>query len=65
MRNIIDILDQTLTESVGLANRRPGEQFQNAQGDVLTFQRLDFFPDSGAFESPQLLSQATDTVTKQ
>lgn len=64
MRNIIDIVDKTLTESVGLANRRPGEQFQNATGDVLTFQSLDFFPDSGAFESPQLLSQAVETVAK-
>jgi len=61
MRHILNILQ----ESVGLANRRPGEQFQNSTGDTLTFQSLDFFPDSGAFESPQLLSQAIDTVAKQ
>jgi len=61
MRHILNILQ----ESVGLANRRPGEQFQNSTGDTLTFQSLDFFPDSGAFESPQLLAQAVDTVAKQ
>jgi hypothetical protein len=40
MREYLDII----TEGVGLANRRPGEKFANPQGDVLTFQSLDFFP---------------------
>lgn len=44
MRDLINIL-----ESVGLANRKPGEEFRNDDGDLLTFQSLNFFPEKGNF----------------
>lgn len=45
--NLIDIIH--LSEGVGLANRRPGEKFKNSVGDIVTFQELDFYPESGKF----------------
>jgi hypothetical protein len=41
-----------LTESVGLANRREGQQFTNEAGETLTFKSLTFFPAEGQFDSP-------------
>lgn len=55
MRHIIDIIDTALVEGVGLARRKPGEQFKNSQGDVVIFQGLDFFPDRGNFRTPEQL----------
>ena len=49
MRDLINILDSVLAEGVGLANRRPGEQFKNSVGDIVTFQGLEFYPPSGKF----------------
>jgi hypothetical protein len=51
MRNFLDIIDNVrpLDEGVGLANRKPGEQFKNSVGDIVTFQGLDFYPESGKF----------------
>jgi hypothetical protein len=49
MRDLINILDNVLAEGVGLANRKPGEQFKNSVGDIVTFQGLDFYPESGKF----------------
>lgn len=46
-----------LFESVGLANRKPGQVFQNPAGDELTFQSLEFYPDSGGAESAEELNQ--------
>jgi len=44
-------------ESVGLANRKPGQLFRNAAGDELIFQRLDFYPESGQADSFQDIEQ--------
>jgi hypothetical protein len=44
-------------ESVGLANRKPGQLFRNPAGDELIFQRLDFYPDSGQADSFQEIEQ--------
>lgn len=41
-----------LTESVGLANRKEGQQFTNDAGETLTFKTLTFFPAEGQFDSP-------------
>jgi hypothetical protein len=41
-----------LTESVGLANRKEGQQFTNEAGETLTFKTLTFFPVEGQFDSP-------------
>lgn len=60
MRDLINIL----TESVGLANRRPGDRFANEQGDVVIFSDLNFFPESGTYESDEELTQAIDTYAR-
>lgn len=46
-----------LFESVGLANRKPGQIFRNSQGDELTFQSLEFYPDMGGADSAEELNQ--------
>lgn len=63
MRELIERL--IFTESVGLANRRPGEQFKNDAGQVLTFQDLAFWPESGEYASLQLLNTAIDSAASQ
>lgn len=50
MREFIQIL-----ESVGLANRKPGDRWRNPQGDELIFSDLTFYPESGAYSvKPEL-----------
>jgi hypothetical protein len=61
MRDLLNILEDTLTESVGLANRKAGDQFTDAEGSELTFQSLDFFPERGKY--PDLAS--LDAALKQ
>lgn len=64
MRDILNQLD-TLNEGVGLANRNPGELYKNAQGDVIEFQSLNFYPTVGKFESEQELLQAVEQLDQQ
>ena len=66
MRDILNLLDTVvITEGVGLANRRPGEQFKNPEGDTITFQGLDFYPESGAVDTPSdLVGLKVDNVDK-
>ena len=59
MRDLINILDNVLAEGVGLANRKPGEQFKNSVGDIVTFQGLDFYPESGKFPPGEAMA---DTI---
>ena len=47
--NLIDLAQLPLTEGVGLANRKPGEKFKNSVDDIVTFQGLQFYPESGRF----------------
>ena len=50
MRDILNLLDSVvITEGVGLANRKPGDLFKNPEGDVIAFQNLDFYPNSGSY----------------
>lgn len=49
-----------LTEGVGLARRKPGELFTNPQGDTLTFQGLDFYPNVGTFNSTEEVEKAKE-----
>lgn len=70
MRDLLDLLDKValpLAEGVGLANRKPGEKFKNSVGDVVTFQGLEFYPESGRFATPEELQAGVDSVlaTKQ
>lgn len=63
MRDLLDCLD-TLVESEGLTNRKPGAVFTNSQGQKALFQQLAFFPaEGGAFDATQL-PQAIDDVEK-
>ena len=59
MRDILNIIDNItpLTEGVGLANRRPGEKFKNHVGDIVTFQGVEFYPESGKVDNASDLVQ--------
>lgn len=67
MRNLLDIIDnvQPLGEGVGLANRKPGEKFKNHVGDIVTFQGLQFYPESGKFPSLDDLANAVEDLKNQ
>lgn len=64
MRDLLNLIDTVLTEGVGLSNRKPGEKFKNSVDDIVTFQGLDFYPDSGAFPEAEIDS-AVDQVAQQ
>ena len=65
MRDLINILDSVLAEGVGLTNRKPGEQFKNSVGDMVTFQGVEFYPKSGAYADPsELVGAKVDAVDK-
>ena len=68
MRNFLDIIDNKsiVLEGVGLANRKPGEKFKNHVGDIVTFQGLQFYPESGKVNTPDELAKLkADTVDAQ
>jgi hypothetical protein len=65
MREFINIIDTALTESVGLANRKPGEKFANSVGDVITFQSLNFYPESGKFPPDDSMADAIANLKTQ
>ena len=60
MRELINLI----TESVGLANRKPGESFINSKGDLLIFVGLNFYPDSGKFNDHRDLQAQIDDIEK-
>ena len=63
MRDILNLLDSVLLESVGLANRKPGTQFANPQSDQLVFQSLEFYPaEGGAYPTKAEADAAVDQV---
>jgi hypothetical protein len=63
MRDILNLLD-TITEGVGLANRVPGQLFKNPEGDVIAFQNLDFYPESGSYRDLTDAEKAVAEVSK-
>lgn len=63
LRHLIETRIDSLTEGRGLAARVPGEQFKNAQGDVIVFQSLDFYPERGQFGSKEEMQAAIDEVS--
>jgi hypothetical protein len=67
MRDILNLLDTivTITEGVGLANRRPGETFKNPEGDVVTFKSLDFYPESGKFPPGEEMADTIADLKRQ
>jgi hypothetical protein len=68
MRDLLNLLDKVqlpLIEGVGLTNRKPGEKFKNSVGDIVTFQGVEFYPESGAVETPSdLVGLKVDAVDK-
>lgn len=46
MRDILEKLE-TLTESTGLAGRKPGDVFKTTDGDEIVFDNLQFYPAQG------------------
>jgi hypothetical protein len=54
MRDLLNLIDTVLTEGVGLSNRKPGEKFKNSVDDIVTFQGLEFYPNSGAYPEAQI-----------
>ena len=65
MRDLIESLDRILVaESTGLANRRPGDQWADPNGNQLSFQDLEFYPDSGRFETTEELQSAVEQIVK-
>jgi len=64
MRELINIIETiALAESVGLARRKPGEKFTNAQGDELFFSDLTFYPPVGSFATPEEMQETIDTLS--
>lgn len=62
MRDLLDKLT-VVSESVGLANRKPGEVFANDQGNEIRFQQVDFYPQGGGrYKNAQQMQQAMDEV---
>lgn len=60
MRDILNQLE-IIAEGVGLANRNPGDLFKNPEGDVIAFQNLEFYPDSGSYRD---LNDANDAIAE-
>lgn len=52
----------SVVESVGLAQRKPGDKFVAPGGPDLYFQQLDFYPESGSFDSPEEMQQAIEAL---
>ena len=50
MRDLINLLDN-LNEGRGLSARAPGEKFKNTVGDIVTFQGMEFYPESGKVDN--------------
>lgn len=57
MRDIINRL-QFITESVGLARRKPGDVFKSPSGEIIYFQEVTFYPDGGGKYTPDELDHA-------
>jgi len=65
MRDLLNLID-TLSEGRGLSARSPGEKFKNSVGDVVTFQGLEFYPESGKVDSASdLVGLKVDAVERQ
>lgn len=65
MRDLLNLIDTiTLTEGVGLSNRKPGEKFKNSVNDIITFQGLEFFPGSGSYPADQIEQAIADAAAQ-
>jgi hypothetical protein len=64
MRDLINLFDNLIHESVGLARRKPGEQFRNSSGDVIVFQGLYFFPEKGNYKDETSLADGLELACR-
>lgn len=62
MRDLLNLLDNVLTESTGLAGRKPGDMWQNSQGQTLKFNNIVFYPEGGGTHDTAELQQITQQV---
>jgi hypothetical protein len=62
MRDLLNLLDNVLTESTGLAGRKPGDMWQNDQGQILKFNNIAFYPENGGSYDAETLQQVTQQV---
>jgi hypothetical protein len=59
MREFLDILDTILiTESRGLAGRKPGDVFRNSKDEEVTFDNIIFYPEGGGKYTPEQMDSA-------
>jgi hypothetical protein len=65
MRDLLNLLDGLLVESVGLANRKSGDRWANPEGTEIIFSDLTFYPQRGQFDSDEDLQQAVDQVSEE
>jgi hypothetical protein len=64
--NLLDTIQIPMLEGVGLTNRKPGEKFKNSVDDVVTFQGVEFYPDSGAYDNAsELIGASTEAAEAQ
>ena len=61
MRDILDTI-QLLTESTGLAGRKPGAVFKNENDDIATFVDIQFYPEDGGKYTPEELDQILEQL---
>lgn len=57
MRDLLNLLNTVLTESTGLAGRKPGDMWQNSQGQTLAFNNIVFYPEGGGVYDTAALEQ--------
>ena len=62
MRDLLNLLDNVLTESTGLAGRKPGDMWQNSQGQTLKFNNIVFYPEGGGTYDTAELQQVAQQV---
>lgn len=68
MRDLINILDNILTEARGLSARNPGDQFVRTgstdESDKIVFQGMQFYPEVGKYPSYEEMLAAFDQVQR-
>jgi hypothetical protein len=62
IRNLLNTLE-LLTESTGLAGRKPGDVFRNSENDQIVFNSIQFFPEGGGKLTKEELEQTVNQVT--
>ena len=64
MREFINIIEQ-LSESTGLAGRKPGDVFKNENGEEVIFNDIKFFPEGGGQYTSEEMDQALADIEQQ